>query len=324
MPRLLITGITGLIGRSVLRSILAEKLDFEVIALVRPGTETKRFAEFQNDVEIVNLDLADIPALKDYIWKNRFDCILHIGALRGGRKFSRDEYLKANLHSTEQFAEYCLENRAKLIFCSSVGVFGAIPEELPANNETERNPDNYYHFTKIESEKVINRAVMKGLNAAILRPSITYGTGDKGFPYQLVRLVSMNRFPLIDKRVWIHLCHIDTITAAFTWLLKNEFSPGLSLNVADRDPVQLNELVNFISRQVHGANYRGLFRFDRRFFRTWEWLAKKVKNELWVSRFQLISRSWFYQVDPTYELMRLPETFTIPGIQIVIAEFLEK
>jgi len=55
-----------------------------------------------------------------------------------------------------------------------------------------------------------------------------------------------------------------------------------------------------------------------------EWLAKKVKNELWVSRFQLISRSWFYQVDPTYELMRLPETFTIPGIQIVIAEFLEK
>jgi len=185
MPRLLITGVTGLIGRSVLRSILAEKLDFEVTALVRPWTETKRYAEFQNAVEIVNLDLADIPALKDYIWKNRFDCILHIGALRGGRKFSRDEYLKANLHSTEQFAEYCLENRAKLIFCSSVGVFGAIPEELPANNETERNPDNYYHFTKIESEKVINRAVMKGLDAAILRPSITYGTGDKGFPYQL-------------------------------------------------------------------------------------------------------------------------------------------
>jgi len=89
-------------------------------------------------------------------------------------------------------------------------------------------------------------------------------------------------------------------TAAFTWLLKNEFSPGLSLNVADRDPVQLNELVNFISRQVHGANYRGLFRFDRRFFRMGEWLAKKMKNELWVSRFQLISRSWFYQVDPTY------------------------
>lgn len=324
MPRLLITGITGLLGRAVLRAILAERLDFQITALIRPNTALERYAEFQSGVEIVPLALGDTVGIRSYLWANQFDVILHIGALRGGRKFSRAEYLRANFHSTEQMVEYCLARKVKLLFCSSVGVFGAIPEELPANNSTERNPDNYYHYTKIECEKVIERAVMKGLQAVILRPSIIYGRGDKGFPFQLVKMVSLNRFPLIDKRVWIHLCHIDTITAAFLWLLKNEVQAGLAMNVADRDPVQLHELVNFISRHVNGSNYKTIFRLDRRLFRWGEWLAGKAKNELWVSRFQLISRSWFYQVSDTYELMRLPETYTIPGIQIAIADFLEK
>lgn len=324
MPKLLITGITGLIGGSVLRKILADNPGFQITALVRPSTPASRWSEFSGRVETSPLDLADTDGLREFLWANEFDAVLHIGALRGGRKFSREEYLRANLSSTEQIAEYCLARGAKLVFCSSVGVFGAIPEELPAGNATERNADNFYHYTKIEAEKVIGRAVLKGLNAGILRPSITYGKGDYGFPYQLVKLVSRKRFPLISKRIWIHLCHIDTITAAFDWMLRNQFTPGLALNVADREPVQLHELVNFISRQTRGANYPKWISFDKRFFRWGEWLAQKLKNELWVSRFQLISRSWFYSVSETFDLMRIPETYTIPGIQITISDYQEK
>ncbi|MBW6514512.1 MAG: NAD(P)-dependent oxidoreductase [Candidatus Syntrophosphaera sp.] len=324
MPRLLITGVTGLIGRSVLQAILADKLDYRITALIRPGTLQERYSAFRTQLEVVKLDLSDTPKLKAFLAENKFDVVVHIGALRGGRKFSRDEYLRANYHSTQQLVEHCLANGAKLLYCSSVGVFGAIPEELPANNATPRNPDNYYHYTKIESEKIINQAILKGLHAAILRPSITYGKGDHGFPYQMVKLISRHYFPLINKRIWIHLCHIDTITGAFLWLLKNEFRSGLSLNVADREPVELNLLVNFISRELHGGNYHKLINIDRIFFRWGEWLAGLLKNELWLSRFQLISRSWFYYVADTYELMGLPETFTVPGMKITIADFLGK
>lgn len=324
MPRLLITGITGLIGKSVLQAILAEKLGYQISALIRPETVPERYSAFRTELEIVKLDLADIDGLKAYLADNAFDVVVHIGALRGGRKFSRDEYLRANLLSTQQIVEHCLAHKAKLLYCSSVGVFGAIPEELPANNDTERNPDNFYHYTKIESEKIINQAVMRGLNAAVLRPSITYGRGDRGFPYQLVKMVHKNYFPLISKRVWVHLCHIDVITAAFIWLLKNEFRPGLSLNVADREPVQLQDLVNFVSRQVHGSNYARLNNVDKWFFRAGESFARMLRNELWISRFELISRSWFYYVRDAYELMGLKETFTIPGIQITIADYLGK
>ena len=319
--RLLITGVTGLIGKSVLKAILADKLGYQITALIRPGTVEERYAAFSTELEIVKLDLADLEGLKKYLAANKFDWVVHIGALRGGRKFSREAYLRANLGCTQQLAEYCLSSGAKLLFCSSVGVFGAIPEELPATNETERNPDNLYHYTKIECEKYINQAVIKGLQAAIVRPSITYGRGDFGFPYQLVKMVDKGRFPIINKRIWIHLCHIDTITGAFLWLLKNGFPSGLALNVADREPVQLQDLSNFISRQLQGKNYCTLLKLDQIFFRWGEALAKLLKNELWVSRFQLISRSWFYYVADTYQMMGLPETFTIPAFQVTIDDY---
>lgn len=324
MPKLLITGVTGLIGRAVLNAILAKDNDWHITALIRPETKAQRYNAFSTQLELIKIDLADIKGLKNFLAHNSFDAVMHIGALRGGRKFSKNEFLRANFLSTQQLAEYSLQTGAKFMFCSSVGVFGAIPEELPANNQTERNPDNFYHYTKIESEKMIQRATLRGLKSAILRPSITYGTGDRGFPYQMVKMVHKKHFPVINKRIWIHLCNVITIANAFVWLLENDYKAGLALNVADREPVQLHKLVNFISRELRGSNYATLLKLDQQFFRWGEKLARMAKNELWTSRFELISRSWFYQVADTYELMKLPETFTIPDIQLTISDYLGK
>ena len=87
MPRLLITGVTGLIGKSVLNSILKEQLDYEISALIRPDTALERFSSFRSSVELAQIDLADTEKLYDYLKNNTFDVVMHIGALRGGRKF---------------------------------------------------------------------------------------------------------------------------------------------------------------------------------------------------------------------------------------------
>lgn len=315
---ILITGITGLIGRSVLNAMLGLDDELRITALVRPGTGVQRFAGFVGRVDIVEIDLADLTGLCKFLDASSFDVVVHIGALRGGRSYSKEVFQRANLLATQQITEFCLKQGATLLFCSSVGVFGAIPQELPANNLSPRNPDNFYHFTKIESEKSIQQAVLRGLKAAILRPAITYGPGDNGFPSQMVKMIGRRIFPLINKRVWIHLCHIDLITRAFIWLLTHDWEPGLALNVADREPVQLHSLVHFISRQLTGKNYPARIKVDRSLFHLGETVARKLKNELWISRFELISRSWFYEVLPTFELMDLPPIFTIPAIQIVI------
>jgi nucleoside-diphosphate-sugar epimerase len=325
LAKLLITGITGFVGAAVLREIITE--GHEITALVRPETVASRYQEFAGKITIKELSLSDTAALRDYLQGSDFEIIMHIGALRGGRKASQEEYYRSNVSSTEQMVDYCLKTKARLIFCSSVGVYGAIPEELPANYQTSKNPDNYYHYTKIEAEKIIGKAILHGLQAAIIRPSITYGKGDNGFPYQLVKMVARYQFPLINKRIWIHLCHIEALVIAFKQCLGDSFETGLVWNVADREPVQLNALVNFISRQLHNKNYPSALNMDRVFFRFGEKLARLARNELFISRFELISKSWFYDVQSYYKVIEelgLKPHYTIPDIQITIKDYLDK
>ena len=339
-------------GRNVLRELVKHHPDYYITALVRPGTAPARYAEFAGSlslaatdalennkpapqfghgitapVRIVEIDLADLTGLKDFLFINDFDTILHIGALRGGRRFSKSCYSRSNIQSTEQMVEYCLAKKARLIFCSSVGVFGAIPSELPASYQTEKNPDNYYHYTKIEAEQIINKAILYGLQAAIVRPSITYGKGDKGFPLQLVKMVKYHIFPLINKRTWIHLCNIGALVQAFMWLVDKPWKSGLTLTVADREPVELKSLVDFISRQVHGKSYPKRLTFDRFIFTWGERIARFLHNELWISRFELISKSWFYDVSQFYTLMEQEGNilhFTIPEFKITVEDYLKK
>ncbi len=321
MQKILITGITGFIGGAVLNKLTQFKKDYQIHALVRPQTNPLRYSQYSDYIEVVELDLSDTSGLTNYLVDRQYDTILHIGALRGGRKYPKSEYYLSNVVSTEVFIEYCLKRQCKLLFCSSVGVYGAIPDELPANIQSPKIADNYYHYTKIEAEKRINKAILDGLQAAILRPAITYGVGDYGFPFQLVKMIRQKRFPMVSKRTWIHLCHIDTISNAFIWLLDNEFDTGLTLNVADSEPVQLNNLVNFISRQLRNENYPKWLSLDIKVFESFERLFKLLKNELWISRVQLISKSWFYDVKPIYQVMNLKPHYTIPDIEVIIKAF---
>ncbi len=321
MNRVLITGITGLIGRSVAEKLIKYDNFTSLTALVRPGTNLQRFKQFDNKLNIEFIDLGDIVKLKSFLEINDFDIILHIGALRGGRKASRQVYNQVNIQSTEQFIEYALKKKARLIFCSSVGVFGAIPSELPANNECPYKEDNYYHYTKIMCEKVINQAILKGLNAVILRPSITYGLGDSGFPNQLIKLVKFRVFPLSNKNLWLHLCNIDTISEAFVILATSkQHIIGKAYNIADVEPVRQKDLVNFIHRQIYNKNYPGVLKIDNNLLVLGEKISRLVRNELWTSRFELIAHSWFYKVDDAYEQLELPIHYTIPDFRAIIRD----
>jgi nucleoside-diphosphate-sugar epimerase len=323
--KLLITGITGLIGRSVLEKLLNLDDAFQISALIRPGTKLDRFGQYIDRIKLIYIDLSDISGLTNHLQNEVYDVILHIGALRGGRRFSKSQYYKTNVQATEQLVEAALINKSRFVFCSSVGVFGAIPEEIPANNECPYKEDNYYHYTKIQCEKIINRATLGGLNAAIVRPSITYGEGDRGFPWQLINLVRHRLFLSSNKNIWMHLCHVETITAAFIKLVTDKASIiGKAYNIADVEPVQQRDLINFIYRQIYNKNYPSWVTIDNRLLIFAERVSKFLRLELWTSRFELISHSWFYQVHDAYDELDIPQHFTIPDFKLAINDYLKK
>ncbi|MBT3168617.1 MAG: NAD(P)-dependent oxidoreductase [Candidatus Cloacimonetes bacterium] len=313
--KILITGISGFIGKNVARNLL--KKNVQITAIVRPNTNFKRIAEFENKVKFIEIDLTNIATLRNFLSENAFVQIIHIGAIRGGRKFTKQQYFDANVNATEQLIINAKKHNSKFIFCSSVGVFGAIPKELPANNFTERQEDNYYHFTKIYAEKIIQKHVLNGLSAAIVRPAITYGEGDFGFPFTLTKLVDKNLMFLPNHEVKIHLTNIELIVQAFNKLSEIDFKSGTAYNVADLHPVKLTEIVDFINQELHQKKYSRHKIINVKFFDFGEKIARFLKNELWVSRFELISKSWYYNTQNSYTNLGLKHIETIPNFKIV-------
>ncbi|MBN2828896.1 MAG: NAD-dependent epimerase/dehydratase family protein [Candidatus Cloacimonetes bacterium] len=314
--KILLTGASGFIGRHIFKKLISE--DNSITCIVRPNTDKKRLKSIEEKATIVKLNLSDTTGLKHYLDDSSFDVILHIGALRGGRRFSKKIFYKANVLATELLAENALRNSSKFIFCSSVGVFGAIPLELPANNRTTRQNDTYYHQTKIEAERIIQNLVMKGLNSVIIRPSITYGAGDYGFPYSLVNLVDKRLMFLPKTRYQIHLTDVDLLTDAFFTAVNSKFATGSAFIVADHDPVYLDDLVNFISQKLTNSDYAPRHRLPDWLFRFCEKIAKFVKSDVWISRFQLLSYSWYYEVRESGSELKLPIVKTIPSFNKVI------
>lgn len=323
MPnKILLTGATGLIGSHVIKLLSQTNLD--ITTIIRPNTEKSRYCDFEKSAKIIEIDLTEINILKEFLDSNRFDSIIHIGALRGGRKASRKKYYVANVDSSEQLMLSAIKNGSKFILCSSVGVFGAIPTELPANNFTARQEDNYYHFTKIQAEKLLQKYVLQGLKGAIIRPAITYGIGDYGFPYTLIRLVDKKLLRLPNNDVIIHMSNVNLLAQAFVKLAEIDFKPGSAYNVADPKPVKLLELADFISRQLHQKKFNDKNIISKKWFQLGENIAKSFKNELWTARFQLISRSWYYDVSDAYADLGLKNHKTIPDIKSIIDWYISK
>ncbi len=319
--RVLITGATGFVGRQVATRLFPRKLD--LVGIVRPGTSAKRLEALKGHMEIVEIDLSDIPALKKFLQDSTFDAILHIGAIRGGRNFPKKKYYAANVLATEQLIDAAFRTKARFVFCSSVGVFGAIPNELPANDQTERQNDGYYHYTKIEAEALVQKMALEGLDGYIVRPSITYGPGDYGFPYTLTKLVDKKLLFLPKRSVRIHLTDVNVLADVFVKTLDTEMTPGSAFIVADRHPVSLLELVDEISERLHGKPYPRNRLISKRWFELGERIALLFKSDLWLARFRLISCSWFYDVERTFQVFNVKHAKTLVGIKSVI-EFYKK
>jgi len=316
MKEILLTGGLGFIGRNVLFRLLQENVAIHLV--VRPDKIIPEYAKHER-INPVFVDLEDIEGLQQRIRELQFDTVFHIGAIRGGRNFKRDIYKKVNVDATEVLANISLEKSAKFIYCSSVGVFGAIPKQLPPTETTERQRDNYYHHTKILAEEILHHLKPKGLQFVIIRPSITYGTGDFGFPYSLIDMVNKGIFLHCASPVKITMGDIQTLAEAFIHAAKYEVENGCAYNVCDRSPVELKELVNFISQQLLHKDYPKIKTLPTFFFRLGEFTFDKiVKNELWKARFQLISKSWYYDPQPAMKDLKIVPKETIPNFSYVI------
>lgn len=316
MKEVLLTGGLGFIGKHLLGELLRQNIIVHLI--IRPG---KRIPDhLKSDlIHPIYLDLARVKQIEEKIGTRRYDTIFHIAAIRGGRRESREIYRAVNVDATQLIATMALNKPAKLIYCSSVGVFGAIPKQLPPTDSTQRQGDNYYHHTKILAETALQKLKGNGLEFVILRPSITYGKDDFGFPYSLIHLINKGIFFNCAGSVKINMIDINTLVQAFINAARLPVKHGAAYNICDKHPVELKALVNFISRELAQKNYPRIKTLPSVMFRAGEaFFDKIIKNDLWRARFQLISRSWYFDPKPAMKDLSVIPKETIPNFKYVI------
>jgi len=323
--KILVTGGTGFIGQKVVAELFKNK-ENEIMVLSRKSTSPSKYENLlKYEIRIEKINPYSIEEIQLFFEKNKFDCIIHLSAMRGAGKANKSEYIESNYKYSIRLAKEALKMKAKFIFCSSVGVFGSIPKKSPPNGNSPKIADNAYHESKILVEKELETMKSAGLNYIILRPTITYGIGDNGFPFMLIKMIDKGIFPVCTSSK-MHLVDVDYVAKIFCKVAEIETKSGLEANLVDEEPIKISELVDYISMELKGKRFTRLFHFPGFFFKIGKFLAMILKNEMWITRFQLISENWFYDsqdVKKNLDLSFLPHK-TIPSIKKMIDDYKDK
>ena len=151
--RVLISGITGFLGRHLACSLLAD------------GHTVWGFSNELGDsmpqAQVKALDLLDADALTDYVRAAAPDAVFHLGGLSHvGASFGRPgDYFRVNVVGTRNLlravAVACPEggSKARIVVASSAEVYGAVPEdEQPIGEDRALDPRSPYAMTKAATE----------------------------------------------------------------------------------------------------------------------------------------------------------------------------
>ncbi|WP_445363386.1 dTDP-4-dehydrorhamnose reductase family protein [Microbulbifer sp. ANSA003] len=158
--RILITGASGLLGRSVFKQLSSNPV-FSVT-----GTAFSRARE-----NLIRLDLSDSEAVKTCLQQVNPDIVIHCAAERWPDRCadSPDTAWQLNVSSTEFLAKYCNENDTQLVYISTDYVFdGSTP---PYKADDNPNPVNFYGRSKLAGEE----AVLNNGNHWVLRLPWLFG-----------------------------------------------------------------------------------------------------------------------------------------------------
>lgn len=314
--RVLITNLDSYIGQELVSKIRYKSYD--IFAFYPAGQLTDRYSEFKDKISLLPLTISNTLILKKHLSLNQYDTIIHIPEFHTKRCNNRTSGRIANVFATQQIIEHCLQTGATLIYCSSVSVYGNTPFELPSHDLSEKVAIGYRAKMVAEIESIIEQNRLKGLKAVILRPSLLYGINSKGFVRTLINLIKLNLLPKTTHRTFIHLCNIDLLVSVLEQAITNEECIGRNYNVADSEPVILNDLLNYIKKFLANKKYKTALILNL-------YIGRNLANLFYRFNFtyggyflERLTHNWFYDIEDLVRDFTINRVDTIPAISDVI------
>jgi len=248
MPRVLVTGATGLVG-----SYAALRLrdgGWTVRALVRDPDAAAWLA--REGAELARGDVLDAASLAAAM--RGCDAVVHTAAtvVSGG---GYEAYRRPNVDGTRLVVDAAAAAGARLAHVSSIAVYGASGryDARATDEETPLRPlaaGELYARSKRESEAVVLDAHAAGrLWATALRPDVVYGRRDRQFVPRIARLVRRGVVPAVGGGdSTLAVIHAANVAEAIARALAHDGAGGRAYNVANEAPVTVRRFFELAAR----------------------------------------------------------------------------
>ncbi len=241
--RVLITGAGGFIGSHLVADQLKRgrevtAIDLKVDAL-QPFLPNPR-------LQVLKGDFTDRALLDSYMADQ--DVCFHLASAHLETGLDDEHFWKVNVQGAQEFVERCHKAGVRrFVHCSSVGVFGDIPNP-PADEESDCRPDIAYEKSKLAGERaVMDYARKNGYAVVVVRPAWVYGPGCHR-TLKLFRSIKKRRFFFVgDGRTLRHPIYIDDMLQGFEVAATHEQALGEVFIIAGPRAVSLLELTSEIA-----------------------------------------------------------------------------
>lgn len=234
--KVLITGITGFIGREVIR----HKGNFRCVTRCSVQLNV-------DDVFLVNKIDAETNWINAF---NDVETVIHIAGLAHNKQNTQSDYHSVNtLGSLHLAAEAVRAGVKRFVFVSSIGVNGNATLEKPFSIFDKPKPLNSYTYSKYDAEIGLKRiAAETGLEVVIVRPTLVYGPNAPGNFGLLTKLVK--KLPVLpfgyanNKRDFIAVQNLaDLLITCAT----HPNAAGHTFLASDMETVSIKQFTNAIA-----------------------------------------------------------------------------
>jgi nucleoside-diphosphate-sugar epimerase len=232
-----VTGGTGFLGGRLLRRLHSE--GWAVRALVRSDASAPIVEAL--GATPVRGDLSDVEAMRAAA--EGCGVAFHLAAMIGDFEPAADFYA-ANVLGTANAIRAC--QSAGVGRFVNVSSYVVVMADSPVRQVNERAPLRLdspvpYNVSKALAEAVVQAASHPGFQTISIRPSLTWGQGDRHLLPEIVELVGADRFAWLDGgRHRVATSHVDNVVEALV-LASERGVAGSSYFVADREDLTVRE-----------------------------------------------------------------------------------
>jgi nucleoside-diphosphate-sugar epimerase len=237
---LLITGVTSNIGKHLIKYL--DKTDYKIYCTIR-NLSNKLF-EKKDNIEFIEIDLlnqAEYTKLPDNI-----DFIVHLAAANKFSGLTELEIIAYNILLNTNIITYAANaNAKKIIYSSSISVYGQVRDKIVTNNTMIDRPD-CYGVSKFAGEVGINSLRDKISSISLRLPAILGDKNNTCFITNICNKLSKNEDVELynPSTLFNNVIKSDAVSNFIYKLIINENWFGHhSFPIASKDPIELNKLV---------------------------------------------------------------------------------